>query len=566
MNAGSYAIIATVNDANYMGTATATMVVEKATATVTITQSSCTQTYNGSAKTVTVTTTPASLATTVTYNGSTTAPVNAGSYAVVATVSNPNYTGTATATMVIQKASAVVTITTGSCTQTYNGTARTVTVTTSPSGLATTVTYNGSTTAPVNAGSYAVVATVSNPNYTGTRTATMVIQKATATITLGALTQVYNATARTVTTTTVPAGLTCTVTYSGSSTPKVNAGSYSVVATVSNANYTGTRTGTLVIQKAPATATTGIYAMSKGGSIPSFTATYSGLLNGQTASVVSSVSFSLSPSCTGNTAGVYQIIVNATAANYTFTSVNGTLYVNPAGSGTKQVKPVFVCRETLSAPGAGGYMYIARFRYENQNSTPVYIPVGTKNVFTGTGFLATGQPVVFQPGGGTYAVPYNGSTLQWQITSNKSPSGTGVLSASASNTACTSAMMLQDEGSADEEAATLLDQNEDLAVSEMDEANATEEADAIESVDNATDLFVYPNPSTGMVFLESIEDQPAGMGVEVYNALGAKCAVRMDRPTDRKIALDLSSLGKGVFFINVISSAGEQRSYPVIVE
>ncbi|MBL7939758.1 MAG: S8 family serine peptidase [Flavobacteriales bacterium] len=565
VNAGSYAVVATVNDPNYTGTASATLEVLKATATVTITTNSCTQTYNGSARTVTVTTSPAGLATTVTYNGSTTAPVNAGSYAVVATVNNPNYTGTASATMVIQKASAVVTITTNSCTQTYNGTARTVTVTTSPAGLATTVTYNGSTTAPVNAGSYAVVATVSNPNYTGSRTATMVIQKATATIALGALTQTYTGTARTVTVTTVPAGLTCTVTYSGSTTPKVNAGSYAVVATVNDVNYTGSRTGTLVIQKAPATATTGIYAMSKGGSIPSFTATYSGFLNGQTASVVTSVSFSLSPSCTGNVAGVYQIIVNATAANYTFTSVNGTLYVNPAGSGTKQIKPVFVCRETLSAPGAGGYMYVARFRYENQNATPVYIPVGTKNVLTGSGFLATGQPVVFQPGGGTWTVPYNGSTLQWQITSNKSPSGTGVLSANASSTACVSAMMLQDENTTDGEIATQHDPTNGVAASQLDEVDTAEEVDAI--LEESTDIrmLVYPNPSTGMVFLESAVDQPAGTSIEVYNALGRRCAVRVERPTDRKIELDLSSYGKGMYLINVIHN-GDLRAYPVIVE
>ena len=38
-----------------------------------------------------------------------------------------------------------------------------------------TITYNGSTTAPTNVGSYNVVATVDNPNYKGQATGTLVI-------------------------------------------------------------------------------------------------------------------------------------------------------------------------------------------------------------------------------------------------------------------------------------------------------------------------------------------------------------------------------------------------------
>ena len=38
--------------------------------------------------------------------------------------------------------------------QTYNGSARSVSVSTTPSGLTTSITYNGSSSAPTNAGSY----------------------------------------------------------------------------------------------------------------------------------------------------------------------------------------------------------------------------------------------------------------------------------------------------------------------------------------------------------------------------------------------------------------------------
>lgn len=54
--------------------------------------------------------------------------------------------------------------------------AKSVTVSTVPTGLAVTVTYNGSTTAPTNPGSYAVTAVISSTNYSGTATNTLQIE------------------------------------------------------------------------------------------------------------------------------------------------------------------------------------------------------------------------------------------------------------------------------------------------------------------------------------------------------------------------------------------------------
>ena len=68
-------------------------------------------------------------------------------------------------------------------TATYSGTAHAVTVTTSPAALAYSLTYNGSNTAPTNAGSYTVVATITQAGYSGSATATLIIAKATPTIT-----------------------------------------------------------------------------------------------------------------------------------------------------------------------------------------------------------------------------------------------------------------------------------------------------------------------------------------------------------------------------------------------
>src|SRR5205814_4362456 len=86
---------------------------------------------------------------------------SAGSYAVTAAIADPHYTGAASGTFVITKAAATVTL--GGLTQGYTGSALTPTATTGPAGLV--VTWTG---APqTNAGSYAVTATIADPNYTG---------------------------------------------------------------------------------------------------------------------------------------------------------------------------------------------------------------------------------------------------------------------------------------------------------------------------------------------------------------------------------------------------------------
>ena len=70
---------------------------------------------------------------------------------------------------------------------TYNGTPKSATATTAPAGLGVTLTYGGSATAPTNAGSYSVVATVNDPVYAGSATGTFVIAKATQSISFAPL-------------------------------------------------------------------------------------------------------------------------------------------------------------------------------------------------------------------------------------------------------------------------------------------------------------------------------------------------------------------------------------------
>lgn len=66
--------------------------------------------------------------------------------------------------------------------QMYDGTPKPVTVATAPTGLPVTVTYNGGSDAPVNAGSYTVNAVVDTTLYYGSSNRTLVIAKATQTV------------------------------------------------------------------------------------------------------------------------------------------------------------------------------------------------------------------------------------------------------------------------------------------------------------------------------------------------------------------------------------------------
>ena len=79
-----------------------------------------------------------------------------------------------------------VTVTLSGTTQGFDGSPKPITVATSPS-VTTAVTYNGSATVPTNAGSYAVIATVTQPGFSGSASGTLTITQATQTITFGTI-------------------------------------------------------------------------------------------------------------------------------------------------------------------------------------------------------------------------------------------------------------------------------------------------------------------------------------------------------------------------------------------
>lgn len=186
--------------------------------------------------------------------------INAGDHANVVTArfdGNANYQASnAVGNLVVARAQVDVTL--GNLNHTYSGAAKAASANTSTPGLAVALTYadaNGSAVAnPTAAGSYQVSATVTDPNYLGSATGTLVIAKAQAVVTLGDLEHTYDGTAKPASATTDTPNLDVTLTYKDAEGNVVasptSAGTYQVTATVNDSNYQGTATGSLVIAKA----------------------------------------------------------------------------------------------------------------------------------------------------------------------------------------------------------------------------------------------------------------------------------------------------------------------------
>jgi hypothetical protein len=337
--------------------------INPATGTVTITAGTLTQTYTGAPLPVSYTAGPGPQAVTVTYTGtggtlygpSTTAPSAVGTYTVVAAINaGGNYTGSDTETLTIAAASASVTL--GSLAQTYTGSPMAATYVTTPGGLTASLTYTGtggtvyatSATPPTNAGSYTVAATITSPGYTGSTSGTLVISKATATIALGSLSPTYTGSPLAATAVTTPLGLTVNLTYTGtggtvyptSSTPPTVVGSYTVAAAISDANYSGSNSGTLNIGKATGSvALTNLSQVYTGSSRPvTVTTTPSGL-----AYTISYTGTSVvyGPSATAPTGvGTYSVTATVNDPNHTAGTSTVTYNITKATPVISWINPV----------------------------------------------------------------------------------------------------------------------------------------------------------------------------------------------------------------------------------
>ena len=116
----------------------------------------------------------------------------------------------------------------------------------SPSLSSATFTIGGTSSA-TQAGDYTATATACGTFIGSDNALSWNSAKAPATVILGNLATTFDSTPKTVTATTSPVGKSATITYAGSSTAPTLPGNYAVVATVTDPNYAGSTSGTLVI-------------------------------------------------------------------------------------------------------------------------------------------------------------------------------------------------------------------------------------------------------------------------------------------------------------------------------
>jgi len=313
-HAGNYRVVVS-SELGSITSAVATLTLAKVPAVVVLNHLA--QTYDGTPHPIMVTTVPTGLPVTVTYDGSTTVPTQAGTYAVTASVTDPTYEGSTVGTLTIAKATATVSV--EAQTVVYNGIQKPATATTSPAGLYLRFTYNGGAVPPTNAGSYAVNASVDDPNYTGTGSGTLTITQATATLALGSLTATYDGTPKSVTAVTSPGGLTVAISYNGSPAAPSKVGSYSVTASIIDSNYIGSASGALTIAKATATVTLqGLNAIYDGSPLPVTVST-------APAGLVAHITYNGSDT-PPTYPGTYAVAVTVDDSSYTG-SASGTLFV-----------------------------------------------------------------------------------------------------------------------------------------------------------------------------------------------------------------------------------------------
>ena len=188
------------SDGTYNAATSNTVTVTFSKAALTITANDASRAYGANNPTFIATYTglmpgdTASVVSGLTLSSSATSTSNSGSYAIAAsgaTASNYNIT-LVNGSLTVTKAYATITL--SGFSQTYDGSAKPVTATTSPANLGVVITYNGSTTAPPAIGSYSVVAAINDSNYQGSATGILAISSSGQTTQLAATGYGYDGT------------------------------------------------------------------------------------------------------------------------------------------------------------------------------------------------------------------------------------------------------------------------------------------------------------------------------------------------------------------------------------
>jgi hypothetical protein len=189
--------------------------------------------------------------------------------------------------------------------------------------------FNTSATSGSPVGTYPVqVSGVSSSNYSIVFAAgSLSVMPATASVMLVGLNQIYNGTARVVTANTIPEGLNVNLNYAGSANAPTNVGSYELTGTITELNYVGATTNTLVIAPHPLSVVAQSTSRMVGLTNPVFTGNITGVQSGDNLTATYS-----SAATVDSPVGDYSIIPtlvdpDGRLSNYTVGVTNGILTI-----------------------------------------------------------------------------------------------------------------------------------------------------------------------------------------------------------------------------------------------
>jgi hypothetical protein len=189
----------------------------------------------------------------------------------------------------------------------------------------------------------------------------------------------------------------------------LGAGSHSVSAVYTSSNGYAPATSTvsnLVVNKVLLTVTADNTSREVGAANPTFTASYSGFINGDTSAVLGGSSLLTTTATTSSPAGLYPITAaqgTLTTANYAFTFVNGTLSVVQAPSVSMTTS------STLAGSHSNGYTLTITVQNTGASAIPnVVLTAATLGTTSGTVLPQTWGTI---PVGGlaTFTVHFPGS-------------------------------------------------------------------------------------------------------------------------------------------------------------
>ena len=260
-----------------------------------------------------------------------------------------------------------------------------------------------------------------------------------------------------------------------------------------------------------------------------YTSTITGFKNGESFDI-GTITYTLGSAYQLDRPRTYVInpFVSTSIDNYTLNYATGTLYVNDDKA--KRITTALNCVEKLATP-IRGFGYRAKFTWNNQNNTTVFVPIGDKNFIRGTvgTYDATTPPTtVFTKGSGTFELLFDGTRLEWVLVTNSL--NTNTQSTSAPEASATS-IKCAIGGVAANGQLQLGNQMVDQTIS-------------------VNKYAVYPNPASGRLTVTSALQSLKATDIAIYDLQGKLYAAKSSRQvTSNKVELDISSFANGVYMI-----------------